>query len=346
MRCNWNSRFVSRREFIACGAVMSGASGTKALASLAKDEESPVRLEGTASRPNGFRKLRGTIAAIITPHSGAGPDHARLLSLAHHLLDSGCDGLNLLGTTGEATSLSVDERLGLMAAVAGSNLPKERLMVGTGAAALSDAVKLSKGATQLGFSGLLLLPPFYYKNVTESGIIAYVSQIVEATAASSASIYLYNYPALSGVTYTLPMIAELLRRHGTRIAGVKDSSGDFAYARAATKLSKTFDVFPSTEASLLEARSGVFAGCISATANVTSVECGKAFRHGDAAALRRAVAIRRAFEGVPLVPAVKYIVSKVHQDPNLCRVIPPLAELDKKTVESLETRLRTVEENS
>jgi hypothetical protein len=244
MRCNWNSRFVSRREFIACGAVMSGASGTKALASLAKDEESPVRLEGTASRPNGFRKLRGTIAAIITPLSGAGPDHARLLSLAHHLLDSGCDGLNLLGTTGEATSLSVDERLGLMAAVAGSNLPKERLMVGTGAAALSDAVKLSKGATELGFSGLLLLPPFYYKNVTESGIIAYVSQIVEATAASSASIYLYNYPALSGVTYTLPMIAELLRRHGTRIAGLKDSSGDFAYARAATKLSKTFDVFP------------------------------------------------------------------------------------------------------
>src|SRR4029077_17744602 len=110
------------------------------------------------------RKLRGVIAAIATPIDEAGtPDTARATKLARFLLDNGCDGLNVLGTTGEATSFSLDERKRVMSAYKDAGLPMERLMVGTGAAAVSDAVALTRHAAAVGFAGALVLPPFYYK---------------------------------------------------------------------------------------------------------------------------------------------------------------------------------------
>lgn len=272
------------------------------------------------------KSLSGVIAAVATPVEETGaPDIKRALKLARFLLDNGCDGLNVLGTTGEATSFSRDERMAVMSAYKAEGLPLDRLMVGTGAAAVSDAIALTRHAAELGFAGALVLPPFYYKGVPDDGLAAYINALVQATAAKPVPIYLYHFPAMSGLPWHVALIKRLLDAHPARIVGLKDSSGDMGYARAAAAISPAFAVFPSTEACLIEAKNGAFAGCISATANCNPDLCARAWRSGDAAALDEAVAIRKLFDGKPLVSGVKALLAHIHRDPALARVKPPLA---------------------
>src|SRR5437588_1426441 len=229
-------------------------------------------------------KLQGVIAAVATAVDEKGePDCARSTTLARFLLANGCDGLNVLGTTGEATSFSLEQRKRVMSAYRDAGVPLARLMVGTGAAATADAVALTRHAAALGFAGALLLPPFYYKGVPDDGLVSYIGTIVSATAAKPIPIYLYHFPSQSGLPWHVKLIARLLDAHRDRIVGCKDSSGDMAYAREAAGVAKGFKVFPSTEACLIEARSGIFAGCISATANLNADLCQKAWASGDAA---------------------------------------------------------------
>ena len=272
------------------------------------------------------KTLSGVIAAVATPIAEDGaPDLKRAVKLARYLLDNGCDGLNVLGTTGEATSFSLDERKGVMDAYKTDGLPLSRLMVGTGAAAMSDAVALTRHAAELGFAGALVLPPFYYKGVPDDGLFAYIDTLVKATAQKPIPIYLYHFPAMSGLPWHVALIKRLLDAFPSRIVGLKDSSGDMAYARSAAAISKDFAVFPSTEAALIEARDGAFAGCISATANLNADLCARAWREGDRAALDAAVAIRKLFDGRPLVSGVKALLGHIHDDPALARVKQPLA---------------------
>ena len=272
------------------------------------------------------KTLSGVIAAVATPIGEDGaPDLKRAVKLARYLLDNGCDGLNVLGTTGEATSFSLDERKAVMDAYKANGLPLHRLMVGTGAAALSDAVALTRHAAELGFGGALVLPPFYYKGVPDEGLIAYIDALVKATAAKAIPIYLYHFPAMSGLAWHITLIKRLLESFPTRIVGLKDSSSDMAFARSAAAVSPDFAVFPSTEAALIEARQGAFAGCISATANLNADLCARAWREGDTAALDAAVTIRKLFDGKPLVSGVKALLAHIHGDPALGRVKPPLA---------------------
>ena len=274
------------------------------------------------------KTLSGVIAAISTPIRDDGaPDLERATKLARFLLDNGCDGLNVLGTTGEATSFSLDERRLVMTAYKNAGLPLDRLMVGTGAAATSDAIALTRHAAELGFAGALVLPPFYYKGVPDDGLVAYIDAIVQATASKPVPLYLYHFPAQSGLPWHIDLIRRLLKTFSGKIVGLKDSSGDMAYARAAAAIDPNFAVFPSTEAALLEARSGAFAGCISATANLNADLCARAWHSGDAAALDAAVTIRKLFDGKPLVSGVKSLLSHIHGDAALARVRPPLAPL-------------------
>ena len=166
---------------------------------------------------------RGVIAAIATaidPHGE--PDCGRSIALARHLLAHGCDGLNVLGTTGEATSFSAPQRQNVMNAYHEAGLPLSRCLVGTGAAAVADAIALTAHAAELGFGGALLLPPFYYKNVADDGLFVYVERIVAATAARPIPLYLYHFPALSSVPWPLPLIGRMIEAFGPRIRGLKD----------------------------------------------------------------------------------------------------------------------------
>ena len=282
------------------------------------------------------KTLSGVIAAVATPIEEHGaPDLKRAVKLARYLLDNGCDGLNVLGTTGEATSFSLDERKAVMDAYKANGLPLHRLMVGTGAAAVSDAIALTRHAAELGFAGALVLPPFYYKGVPDDGLVAYIDALVKATERKPIPIYLYHFPAQSGLPWHVGLIRRLLDAFGERIVGLKDSSGDMNYARAAAAIMPRFKVFPSTEAALPQARSGPFAGCISATANLNADLCARGYRSGDVAALDEAVAIRKLFDGKALVPGVKALLAHIHDDAAWTRVAPPLAAFsaaDRATV--------------
>ena len=253
-------------------------------------------------------RLSGVIAAIATAVDANGePDCARSTALAKFLLDHGCDALNVLGTTGEATSFSIEQRRKLMNAYRAAGLPMERLMVGTGAAAVRDAAELTGHAAELGFAAALVLPPFYYKGVADDGLVAYVEAIVAATQHRPIPIYLYHFPALSGVPWHVGLLARIVSSFGHRIAGLKDSSGNLGFARAAAAVAPGFAVFPSNEAALFEARSGPFAGCISARAPIaaatrsrsrrpsTSESCSTASRSSPASrrSSRMCTAIRR-----------------------------------------------------
>jgi 4-hydroxy-tetrahydrodipicolinate synthase len=272
------------------------------------------------------KPLHGVIAAVATAVNKSGePDTARSTALARFLLANGCDGLNVLGTTGEATSFSLDQRKQMMSAYKASGLPLDRMMVGTGAAALADAIALTKHAAELGFAGALVLPPFYYKGVPDDGLVAYIDAIAGATASQPIPIYLYHFPAQSGLHWHVALIRRLLERHGERIVGLKDSSGDMDFARAAAGVDPRFRVFPSTEAALPQARSGPFAGCISATANLNADLCARAYRSGDAAALAEAVTIRKLFDGKQLVSGIKTLLAHIHGEAEWARVAPPLS---------------------
>jgi 4-hydroxy-tetrahydrodipicolinate synthase len=271
-------------------------------------------------------KLRGVIAAVATAVDDKGePDCARATALAKFLLANGCDGLNVLGTTGEATSFSLDQRKRVMTAYRDAGVPLDRLMVGTGAASVADATALARHAAELGFAGALVLPPFYYKGVPDDGLVAYIDTIIAATAAKPIPIYLYHFPAQSGLPWHVALVKRLLDAHGGRIVGLKDSSGDMAYAREAAAISPDFKVFPSTEAVLLDARAGAFAGCISATANLNADLCARAWAGGDSAALADAVTIRKLFDGKQLVSGVKALLAHIHGDADWARVAPPLS---------------------
>jgi 4-hydroxy-tetrahydrodipicolinate synthase len=180
----------------------------------------------------------------------AAPDLPRLLAHCRALLDEGCDAINLLGTTGEATAFSVEQRLDVMRAVAEGGLPLDRFMVGTGVPALDDTVRLTRAACELGFAGALVLPPFFYPQVPDDGLVAYVEALARRVDHPSLAIYLYHIPQNTKVPWPVEVVVRLRERLGATLVGLKDSAGDLAYARAVVAAVADFDVFPSSEAAL------------------------------------------------------------------------------------------------
>jgi 4-hydroxy-tetrahydrodipicolinate synthase len=289
-------------------------------------------------------RLRGVIAASITPlRADQTVDCTKLVEHCRRLLSSGCDGINLLGTTGEATSFSVDQRLEAMRAVAASRLPLARVMVGTGAASLADAATLTAAARDLGFAGALLLPPFYYKDIGAEEVFAYVEALIHRVGAGAPPIYLYHFPQLSGVPYTIETVARLHRQFPEHIAGLKDSAGDLSYSAQLAQRVPDIDVFPGTEAALAKAQEFRLAGCISATVNVTAPLAGPAFRDPEAAgaqeAFAQAAAIRAALASVPLIAAVRWALADLLADPSLATPLVPLRPLNAEEQKRLRAAL-------
>lgn len=292
-----------------------------------------------------MNELRGVIAAAATPlHDDLSIDLDRLIEHCRFLLgEGGCNGINLLGTTGEATSFSVDQRLRAMRAVAASGLPLARFMVGTGAAALDDAVRLTGAAKELGFAGALLLPPFYYKGIEADALVAYVTTVVERVGRDGLPLYLYHFPANSGVPFVPEAVARLRDLFPDVLRGLKDSTGDLDYSGGLAKALPGFDVFPSAEAAIGRAAELGLAGCISATANVTGPFAQAAWSGATAAGreagLAAAVGIRAAIARFPLVAAVKETLALLSADAGWRRLVPPLTPLSRDRAEALAAAL-------
>jgi len=231
-----------------------------------------------------------------------------------------------------------------MESIAASDLPLERFMVGTGANALADAVTLTARAMELGYAGALVIPPFYFKNVTEEGVFAYYAALIERVARLPLRLYLYHFPAVSGVPFTPALIARLVRAYPGTVVGVKDSSGDMGYAQSVAAAFPELDVFPSTEAALATGKRDGYAGCISATTNVTAPLAAAVWRaredDGAREETQRALTRLRATIGrYPLVPAIRHVVARHGGDNGWLRLLPPLAPLGSGDAAALDAAL-------
>jgi len=291
-------------------------------------------------------KPKGVLSPVVTPFDAdPKPDAKRLIAHCKWLLANDV-GLAVFGTNSEANSLSTPEKIDLLEQLVEAGLPAERMMPGTGCCALDDSVKLTKRAVELGCGGTLMLPPFYYKGVSDEGLYRNFSEIIQRVGDDRLRIYLYHIPPVANVPITLTLIERLLKDYPGIIAGAKDSSGDWSNTKAMLDEFQPagFDVFPGSETFLLAALRGGGAGCISATANVNPGPIAalyKTWQQDDAdtqqAGLDRT---RGIFQTYVMIPALKAAIAHYGKDREWNRLRPPLVELtageQKKLVAALD----------
>ncbi len=276
--------------------------------------------------------LTGLWPPASTPFAADGSvDYARLAKHCKTLLAEGATGLAILGTTSEANSLTLDERRRVIDGLVAAGIPAGRLLPGTGACAIDDAVALTRHAGEIGCAGVLLLPPFYYKNVSDDGLFAFASQVVERCGAKAPRILLYHFPQMAAAGWSIPLIGRLIKAFPDVIVGMKDSSGDAANTRAVIEAYPGFSMFPGAEVYLLDALGWGAVGCISATANVNAAAIARLIERRnepDAKALQEGlVALRRSFDGFVTVPAVKAVLAARYRDDTWRNVRPPVMQL-------------------
>ncbi len=288
------------------------------------------------------RRLTGVLAPVLTPFQrDLSPDAERLARHCRWLLDHGCAALAPFGTTSEANSLSADEREQLLDALLDAGIPPDRLMPGTGCCALPDSVRLTAHAVRRGCAGVLMLPPFYYKAVSDDGLFRAFAEVIERVSEERLRVYLYHIPPVAQVGLGPKLVERLLRAYPTAIAGMKDSSGDLGNTRTMLDVfaREGFDVFVGSERFLLESmrRGGV--GCITATGNVNAPAIDRLFRDWRSPVAERLQdevnAIRGAIEKHPVIPALKAILAHRAGDPAWLTLRPPLVELPAAEREAL-----------
>ncbi len=285
---------------------------------------------------------------VITPFNAElAPDTARFVAHCRWLLDNDV-GLAVFGTNSEANSLSVDEKCKLLDALIEDGIPAERLMPGTGSCAIPDAVALTRHAVDKGVEGVLMLPPFYYKGVSDEGLFRYFADVIERVGDERLRIYLYHIPPVSQVPISLALIERLLAAYPGTVVGVKDSSGDWDNTKAMIDRFGTdgFQVYAGSEPFLLDTLRAGGAGCISATANVNPGPIAALARQwqDDDADDRQAALIRtrRIFESVPMIPALKAATARYSGMDSWARPRPPLVELNDEQRQTLFSRLDEV----
>ena len=278
-------------------------------------------------------RIKGILSPVLTPFNADGSaDPDRFARHCRWLLDQDV-GLAVFGTNSEANSLTVIEKRHLLDGLLAAGVNPAKLMPGTGACALPDAIELTRHAVSAGCAGVLMLPPFYYKGVSDEGLFRAFAQVIEAVADDRLRIYLYHIPPVSGVPITLTLIERLLKAFPGIIAGTKDSSGDWKNTSAMLERFQPqgFDVFAGSETFLLDNLRHGGKGCITATGNINPGPIDHLYQHWQtpqADALQAGItATRHIVQKVPMIPALKAIIAHWSKDSAWETVRPPLVEL-------------------
>jgi 4-hydroxy-tetrahydrodipicolinate synthase len=287
-------------------------------------------------------RIAGVLAPVVTPfRHDLSPDPERYVHHCKWLLANGCAGLAVFGTNSEANSLSVDERMMLLETLVQGGVPASKLMPGTGMCALTDSVRLTAHAVKLGCAGVLMLPPFYYKDVPDEGLYRNFAEVIERVGDRRLQLYLYHIPQVSQVAISLSLIERLLKNYPEAIAGLKDSSGDWNNTRAVLDAfaKSGFDVFPGSEVFLLAGLRAGGKGCITATGNINPAAINQVYENWqttDADQLQAGItATRGVVQKYPMISALKAIVGHWGQDPAWVTVRPPLVELTAEQLQKL-----------
>jgi 4-hydroxy-tetrahydrodipicolinate synthase len=290
-------------------------------------------------------RFAGVLAPVVTPFdSQLNPDAERLVRHCRWLLSQGAR-LAVFGTNSEANSLSVEEKIQLLESLVEQGIDPASLMPGTGCCALTDSVRLTRHAMKLGCRGVLMLPPFYYKGVSDEGLYASYSEIIQRVGDDKLQIYLYHIPPIAQVPISTALVDRLVQQYPATIAGIKDSSGDWqntlAYLQGGWD---DFRVFCGSESFLLATMQHGGAGCISATANVNPAPIHHLWESWQSPAAKgyqqELDTIRGFIQGYPMIAALKATVALFGKDPAWNRVRPPLTELSTGQQQKLATGLQ------
>ena len=284
-------------------------------------------------------------AAVPTPlDEGLGVDVGRLHTHCAGLLEAGCDGIALFGTTGEGPSFAVDERIAVLDDLLARGLDPARLIVGTGCAALPDTIRLTRHAAAAGCAGQLVMPPFFFDQVTDDGVFAAYARVIERCAGVQPRVVLYHIPAVSGVPLNPEVVRRLAGGFPEAVFAIKDSSGDWEFTARLIAARGTLDVLIGHEQDISRAIAAGGAGTICGLANVVPDLLRRlcdAVPGQDAAGLQNAVtALAFTFDSLPVIPALKAMTAAATGDPDWVRVRPPLTALRRQDIEALATALR------
>ena len=292
-------------------------------------------------------RIRVVMSPVVTPCTAdLAPDGARFVQHCRWLLSQDV-GLAVFGTNSEANSLSLDERIELLDRLADAGIDPGRMMPGTGCCALPDSVRLTAHAVKLGCAGVLMLPPFYYKGVSDDGLFRSFAEVIERVGDRRLRVYLYHIPPVAQVPIALGLIERLLGAYPGVVAGAKDSSGDWGNTRAYLDnfAKEGFDVFPGSEAFLLQGMRHGGAGCISATANIHPgpiARLAATWRGADADAQQaRLDEIRSIMQSYVMIPALKATIAHYGRDAAWRTVRPPLEPLPADGAAALVSRLES-----
>jgi 4-hydroxy-tetrahydrodipicolinate synthase len=275
--------------------------------------------------------MSGVLSPVVMPfNADLGVDAGRLTRQCQWLLSQDC-GLAIFGTNSEANSLSAEEKIDLLDMLIDGGLDASRMMPGTGTCAIPETARLTAHAVKRGCSGVLMLPPFYYKGVSDEGLFRAYSEVIQRVGDANLKIYLYHIPPVSQVPITLDLIERLLKEYPDTVVGIKDSSGDWSNMEAMLTRFPGFTMFPGNETLLLKSMQHGGAGCISATANINPggiVELAANWRSPDAPAMQEKMNdLREMMMQFPMIPAMKAAVAHYSGEADWSIVRPPLVEL-------------------
>ena len=285
-------------------------------------------------------RMSGVLCPVVTPfNDDLSPDPDRLIRQCQWLLTQNV-GLAVFGTNSEANSLSLEEKMMLLDRLVEAGVDTNRMMPGTGCCALPETVKLTEHAVSLGCAGTLMLPPFYYKGVSDDGLFASFSEVIERVGNSSLRVYLYHIPPVSQVGISLDLIERLVKAYPDTVVGVKDSSGDWGNTNAMLERRwDDFRVFAGAESFLLRNMQGGGAGCISATANINPAAIDRLYQQWQSAEAddlqKELDDIRDMTMAYPMIPALKATVAHFTNDTQWRTVRPPLVQLADDQCSSL-----------
>jgi len=287
--------------------------------------------------------LTGAFAPVVTPfHADLTPDAPRFLAHCEWLLSHGV-GLAPFGTNSEANSLGTQERIALLDHLIDAGLDTRRMLPGTGCCSLPETVTLTRHAVERGCAGVLMLPPFFYKGITDDGLYSYYARVIDAVADARLRLYLYHIPALSGVPITLPVIERLIRDFPGIVVGIKDSSGDWQNLSAMLDAFPGFGIFPASESLVSRASAKGAKGCISATVNINPAVIGQLCRDWSAengpALQAQADAVRSVVQSFPMIPALKAVLASQRDDAAWAQLRPPLSKLSDAQHTALHAQL-------
>jgi 4-hydroxy-tetrahydrodipicolinate synthase len=283
----------------------------------------------------------GVNAAVLTAmNADLSVDLDRMAAHCRWLLANGCNGLAVLGTTGEANSIGIAERMEVVEGLVARGIPATKMLPGTGTTSITDTVTLTKHAEKMGCRGALLLPPFYYKNPSDEGLLAYFSEVIQRVG-GNIKIYLYNFPQQSAVPFSVDFFARLLKAYPGKVQGVKDSSGNYENGLAYVKnfARDGFEVYAGDDTLVLPLLQQGSAGCITAAANVNCAVAARVYAGWNtpagAAAAEILSATRKAVTATPLIPSLKSLVARNTGDASWRNIRPPHLKLTEAQQQQL-----------